>query len=136
VSFPKITLPFRNSRRIFRITSRHYLKHQDEFGCWHQVIDKPGSYREFSATAMIAWAIKRGLDRGWLDKETHQKPLDRAWIAVKQRIGPKGVIVDICTGTGKQKSLRDYYDRPAIWGVDARGGAMALMLATEMMNAN
>jgi unsaturated rhamnogalacturonyl hydrolase len=84
---------------------------------------------------MIAWAMKRGLDRGWLDKKECQPALDRAWIAAKHRIGPGGKVVDICTGTGKQKSLRDYYDRPAIWGVDARGGAMALMLATEMMES-
>jgi unsaturated rhamnogalacturonyl hydrolase len=134
--FPEDHAAFPELKKDFQNHIAALLKHQDDFGCWHQVIDKPGSYREFSATAMIAWAIKRGLDRGWLDKETHQKPLDRAWIAVKQRIGPKGVIVDICTGTGKQKSLRDYYDRPAIWGVDARGGAMALMLATEMTDAN
>lgn len=34
--------------------------------------------------------------------------------------------------TGKQKSLREYYDRPAILGADDRGGAMALLFATEM----
>lgn len=134
--FPEDHAAFPELKKDFQNHIAALLKHQDAFGCWHQVIDKPGSYREFSATAMIAWALKRGMDRGWLDKESHQKPLDRAWIAVKQRIGPKGVIVDICTGTGKQKTLRDYYDRPAIWGVDARGGAMALMLATEMMNAD
>lgn len=134
--FPEDHAAFPELKKDFQNHIAALLKHQDEFGCWHQVIDKPGSYREFSATCMIAWAIKRGLDRGWLDKETHQGALDRAWIAAKQRIGPKGVVVDICTGTGKQKSLRDYYDRPAIWGVDARGGAMALMLATEMMQAN
>lgn len=134
--FPEDHPDFPELKKDFQNHIAALLKHQDEFGCWHQVIDKPGSYREFSATCMIAWAIKRGLDRGWLDQKTHQQALDRAWIAAKQRIGPKGVVVDICTGTGKQKSLRDYYDRPAIWGVDARGGAMALMLATEMMQAN
>ena len=41
-------------------------------------------------------------------------------------------MVDVCTGTGKMKSLRDYYDRTAILGRDERGGAMALMLATEL----
>lgn len=125
-AFPELKADFQNHIRAL-------LKHQDDFGCWHQVIDKPGSYREFSATCMIGWALKRGIDRGWLDKDLHQPALDRAWVAAKQRIHDKGVVVDICTGTGKQKSLRDYYDRPAIWGVDARGGAMALMFATEMM---
>ena len=41
-------------------------------------------------------------------------------------------LVDVCTGTGKQKNLRAYYDRMAILGKDARGGAMALLVSTEM----
>jgi hypothetical protein len=40
--------------------------------------------------------------------------------------------VDVCTGTGKQKSLRDYFDRGAILGPDPRGGAMAFLVATEL----
>jgi len=132
--FPEDHADFPELKEDFQNHIAALLKHQDAFGCWHQVIDKSGSYREFSATCMIGWALKRGLDRGWLDKATHQPALDRAWVAAKQRIGPRGVVVDICTGTGKQKSLRDYYDRPAIWGVDARGGALALMFSTEMLN--
>lgn len=134
--FPEDHPAFPELKADFQKHIAALLKHQDEFGCWHQVIDKPGSYREFSATCMIGWALKRGIDRGWLDKEHHQPALQRAWIAAKQRIHDKGVVVDICTGTGKQKSLREYYDRPAIWGVDARGGAMALMFATEMLEKN
>jgi hypothetical protein len=42
--------------------------------------------------------------------------------------------VDVCTGTGKQKSLRDYYDRGAILGPDPRGGGMAWLIASEMAN--
>jgi len=38
-------------------------------------------------------------------------------------------------GTGKQKTLRDYFDRPAINGRDDRGGAMGLLFATERMAA-
>jgi hypothetical protein len=41
-------------------------------------------------------------------------------------------LVDVCTGTGKMKSLREYLDRPAILGRDGRGGAMALLVATEI----
>jgi unsaturated rhamnogalacturonyl hydrolase len=100
---------------------------------WHQVIDAPGSYREFSATAMILVAMRRGVRAGWLDKAQYELPISKAWEAVKLRIAPQGVIIDICTGTGKQKSLQDYLDRPAILGFDPRGGAMALLAATEMM---
>jgi unsaturated rhamnogalacturonyl hydrolase len=59
--------------------------------------------------------------------------VQKAWKAIKLRIGPDGKLVDVCAGTGKQKSLQDYYERPAILGVDPRGGAMALLFSTAMM---
>ena len=59
--------------------------------------------------------------------------LQKAWEAVKARIGNDGdTLVDVCTGTGKQASVEDYYRREAILGHDDRGGAMALLLAGEM----
>ena len=111
---------------------RALLEHQDPSGMWHQVIDKPESYAEFTATAMIAYAMTRGVRQGRLDPKTFAKPIEKAWYALRTRIAADGSLVDVCTGTGKQKSLRDYYDRPAILGRDDRGGAMALMIATEM----
>jgi hypothetical protein len=41
-------------------------------------------------------------------------------------------MVDVCTGTGKHASLRDYYQRDAILGRDARGGGMGLRAATRV----
>ncbi len=108
------------------------LKYQDAGGCWHQVIDKPWSYRELSSTCMITFAILRGLRNGWLDDATFRPVVDRAWYAIRARVAPSGELVDVCTGTGKQKNLRAYYDRTAILGKDPRGGAMAMLVATEM----
>jgi unsaturated rhamnogalacturonyl hydrolase len=47
-------------------------------------------------------------------------------------VAPDGALVDVCASTGKQRSRRDYLDRPAILGRDPRGGAMALLFAVEM----
>ena len=105
--------------------------HQDVTGMWHQVIDDPGSYREMTATCMISYAIVRGIRAGWLDETKYAPIAKRAWEAVKVRIGEDGTLFDVCTGTGKQKTLWDYRDRTAILGKDERGGAMALMFAVE-----
>ncbi|MBC8351995.1 MAG: glycoside hydrolase family 88 protein [Planctomycetes bacterium] len=107
-------------------------KHQDPTGCWHQVIDHPESYREFTSTCMITYAMIRGVSEGWLDAATYSPIINKAWYAIRTRIGSRGTLVDVCTGTGKQKSLRDYFDRTAILGRDDRGGAMALLVANEI----
>lgn len=107
--------------------------HQDpKTKCWHQVIDQPESYDEYSCTCMIGFAMARGIRLGWLSRDDYQPHVDRAWQAIESRTSPNGDLVNVCTGTGKQKTLRDYFDRPAINGKDDRGGAMGLMFATEL----
>lgn len=110
--------------------------HQDaKTGCWHQVIDHSESYDEYSCTCMIGFAMQRGITRGWLSKNDYQPCVERAWRAIKERTSPDGKLVNVCTGTGKQKTLQDYFNRPAINGRDDRGGAMGMMFATELMAA-
>ena len=108
------------------------LQHQDPTGTWHQVIDRPESYRELSCTCMITFAILRGLNQEWLEADECEPVVMKAWDGIKVRVGPDGVLFDVCTGTGKQQTLQDYFDREAILGRDERGGAMALMVSTEM----
>ncbi|MEK6239460.1 MAG: glycoside hydrolase family 88 protein [Planctomycetales bacterium] len=111
-------------------------KHQDPVGSWRQVIDKQGSYRELTSTCMIGFAAARGVSRGWLDRERFEPVVNNAWKAVRTRIAEDASLVDVCAGTGKQRSLRAYYDRGAILGPDARGGAMALTFSVEMIRWN
>jgi unsaturated rhamnogalacturonyl hydrolase len=110
-------------------------KFQDESGMWRQVIDKPGVYREFSATAMIGVAMLRAVRNGWVDARSYQPRINAAWRAILARTR-NGLVVDVCEGTGKQKSLQDYLNRAAILGRDSRGGAMALLFATEMAGSS
>jgi rhamnogalacturonyl hydrolase YesR len=84
---------------------------------------------------MIGWAMQRGIRRGWLDKAEFQPSVDHAWRAIKERTSADGLLVNVCTGTGKQKTLQDYFDRPAINGRDDRGGAMGLLFAVELLAA-
>ena len=117
----------------FQSHLRALLHHQDDLGAWHQVIDRPESYPEYTATAMIGVALTRGLREGWIKGSAFEVARDGAWSAIKRRTAGDGVLLDVCASTGKQKSLREYYDRPAIFARDARGGAMGLLFATELL---
>jgi len=112
------------------------LKHQDPNGMWHQVIDVANSKPEFTATCMISFAMQRGVSRGWLMNETYQPAVDRAWQAVCERVRPEGQLLGVCESTGTQATLDAYLMRKLNDGVDQRGGAMALLFATELMSAS
>jgi unsaturated rhamnogalacturonyl hydrolase len=135
LTYAALTPDFEGTEEILEHLEKHLvalIKHQDPSGMFHQVIDRPESYREFTSTCMITFSILRGLRSGYLDRETYESIADRAWDAIKMRIAMDGQgLVDVCTGTGKQKDLRAYYERKAILGRDDRGGAMALMVSTE-----
>ena len=107
--------------------------HQDSTGMWHQVIDHPESYHELTATCMITFAMLRGMREGWLDRVTFEPIVRKAWPAISARIGDDGSLEGVCEGTGKQTSLQAYFDRKAISGFDDRGGAMSLLVTTELM---
>jgi unsaturated rhamnogalacturonyl hydrolase len=105
---------------------------QSEDGLWREVIDHPGAYEEFSATAMIATSMLRGIRNGWIDSRTYQPRVDKAWHAILQRAGANGILFNVCESTNKQNSLEDYLHRAAILDRDPRGGGMAMIFATEM----
>ena len=73
---------------------------------WRNVIDRPGAYPEYSATAMIATAMLRGIRNGWLDARVYQPLVDRAWQAILLRTGADGRLVDVCESTGTRGMLR------------------------------
>jgi unsaturated rhamnogalacturonyl hydrolase len=106
---------------------------QDENGMWRNVIDRPGAYPEYSATAMIAAAMLRGIRNGWLDRATYEPLVQNAWRAILARTGADGRLVDVCESTGTRGLTDDgYLRRAAILGRDERGGGMAMFLATEL----
>jgi rhamnogalacturonyl hydrolase YesR len=108
------------------------LPYQDSEGMWHEVIDYPGSFAEITSTAMIGTAIKRGLDKGWLEPDRFQPVLDRSWQAVLGRTDFTDGFVNACQSTGKMESLDGYLDRVAIFGRDDRAGGMVMLFASEM----
>lgn len=130
--FPKDHPAYQRVMDAYHHLMAALAQYQDDDGMWHEVIDEPGSYPETSATAMIAFAMQRGVRRGWLGMN-YQSRVERAWKALLPRISPEGVFIDVCESTNKQKTLDDYLNRAASFGRDARGGGMALLLAAEIL---
>jgi unsaturated rhamnogalacturonyl hydrolase len=124
-SYERILLAFRQHMAALS-------RFQDEDGMWHEVIDERASYPETSATAMIAFSMLRGIRNGWLDRASYQPRVDQAWRGVLARIASDGALLDVCESTNKQKTLKDYLNRAALFEKDPRGGAMTLLFATEM----
>ena len=104
---------------------------QHHSGMLNQVLDIPGSYLEFIATCMMGYAMARGIRLGFLPDE-FGSVVERAWQGVAERVDDVGNVVDACASTGVQENVREYLDRPAIFGYDDRSGGMALWFAVEM----
>lgn len=119
--------------RLVALFRRHVAaitRYQDTTGLWHQLLDRPDSYLETSASAMFVYAMAKGVERGYLDAG-YAAVARRGWRGVLTRIRPDGQIEGVCTGTGVSDDLADYYRRPTplndVHGVGAvllAGGAM------------
>jgi unsaturated rhamnogalacturonyl hydrolase len=105
--------------------------HQTPEGLWRNVVDYPGAYPEISATAMIGFAMQRGVRREWLPARTYRPKIDAAWRAVLARTGANGSFLDACESTTKMKSVEEYLQRAALFGPDPRTGGMVMLFATE-----
>ena len=121
--------------RRYRAHMAALLPWQNRDGLWRNVVDHPGAYAEFSATAMIGLAMRRGLYHGWLDDAAaYSRAVEAAWRAVNARTGSDGTVIDVCESTARIESLQGYLQREAILGPDARGGAMAMWFAAELID--
>ena len=116
---------------MFRRLMESLRRLQHPSGQLHQVLDIPGSYLEFTATCMMGFSMARGIRMGFLSDDFRES-LNLAWQGVSERVDDVGNVVDGCASTGVQNNVREYLDRPAIFGFDDRSGGMALWFAVEM----
>ena len=131
--FPKEHPEYPHLLASYRAHMAALARFQDENGMWRNVIDRPGAYPEYSATAMIATAMLRGIRNGWIERKRYEPLVQKAWKAILTRTGAEGRLVDVCESTGTRGLTdEDYLRRTAILGRDDRGGGMAMFFATEL----
>ena len=110
-----------------------YSRYQDQSGLWHQLLDKPDSYLETSATAMFTYAIARAVNQGWIDKN-YINIARQGWKGLLTKITPDGQMADVCIGTGIEDDIKFYYSRPTQLN-DSHGLGAFLLVACEMLRA-
>ena len=133
---PRTHPGFAHALESYRKLMAALLPLQNRDGLWRNVVDRPGAYPEFSATAMIGFAMQRGLENAWIAGPAYRQAVDHAWLAVNSRTSSSGSFIDVCESTARMTSLEQYLQRAAILGNDPRGGAMAMLFATELMNSD
>ncbi|AQR75579.1 family 88 glycosyl hydrolase [Sphingomonas sp. LM7] len=97
---------------LLRAHAAGLARRQSGTGLWHQLLDRPDSYLETSATAMYAFALARAVNRGWLDRRVYSPVAVLAWNAVTTKVNAAGEVEDVCVGTGMGFEPAFYYYRP------------------------
>lgn len=108
------------------------LKYQGEDGMWRQLMDKPESWAETSATGMFTFAFVTGVKKGWLDKETYGPAARKAWIGLTKYVDKDANVTEVCEGTNKGFTVQYYMDRKRRIG-DLHGQAATLWSAMALL---
>ena len=102
-------------------------------GLWHQLLDRPDSYLETSATAIYAYCIARAVNKGWIDAKAYAPMCLLAWNAVTTKVNAKGQVEGTCVGTGMAFDPAFYYYRP-VNVFAAHGYGPVLLAGAEVIN--
>jgi rhamnogalacturonyl hydrolase YesR len=98
---------------ILRAHVRSVAKLQSGSGLWHQMLDKPDSYLETSASAIFVYSIARAINRGWISPVSYGSVAQAGWIGVTTRVNARGQVEGTCVGTTLASDHVYYYNRPA-----------------------
>ncbi len=117
-------------------TLRNHIKGlaalQGKDGFWHQLLDRPDSYEETSATAIFTYCIAHAINEGWIDAVTYGPVAHLGWEALSTKINDKGEVEDVCVGTGMGFDPAFYYYRPVSVKA-AHGYGPTLLAGAEMV---
>jgi rhamnogalacturonyl hydrolase YesR len=117
----------------FKAQVKGLASYQSDKGLWHQLLDRNDSYLETSATAIYAYCIARGINKGWIDAKTYGPMCLLAWNAITTKVNDKGQVEGTCVGTGMAFDPMFYYYRPTnVYA--AHGYGPVLLGGAEIIN--
>lgn len=129
-------------RKLLREYTATLIRWQDSSGAWWQVADLPGregNYLESTATALIGYAMMKGVNRGILGEDAKAAAL-KAWNALNRdflKENPDGTVsLTRCCSVAGLSADRDgsfeYYLREKIVDNDPKGVGPYMLLTTEL----
>lgn len=108
-------------------------RYQHRSGLWHQLLDRPDSFLETSASAMFAFGIARAVNEGWIDRG-YLAVAEKAWQGIAGRVTPEGRVEGVCEGTGLRNDIGYYLQRTTPLN-DRLGLGAVLLAGVEMIRA-
>jgi unsaturated rhamnogalacturonyl hydrolase len=117
---------------LYRAHVRGLAATQGTDGFWHQLLDRPNTYPETSASAIFVYAIARGINRGWIGALAHGSMVMIGWNAVATKVNDKGQVEGTCVGTDMGFEPTFYAYRPTSVFA-AHGYGPVLLAGAEMI---
>ncbi len=107
--------------------ARGMLDTQRENGAWWAVVQSPESGTESSTEAFMAVGFRRGVEHGWLDRDTYFNAATAAWQATLADTTSDGVLGDVSAAVWSSTHDSHYHHVPK--GFVVPWGQGPLMLA-------
>jgi unsaturated rhamnogalacturonyl hydrolase len=117
--------------RILNQQAKGVASVQSGTGLWHQMLDRHDSYLETSCSAMFAYSMAKGVNRGWLSASLYGPVAVAGWNGVTTKISPEGNVDGTCIGTNYANDYIYYYNRPAM--DDQHGYGPVLLCGAEII---
>lgn len=95
---------------LYRSMVRSLAGLQNGTGFWHNMLDKPDTFLETSATAMFTFAIAKGINEGWINP-VYGPVAITGWNAINSRILDSGAVDGTVEGTTFAHDNTYYYHR-------------------------
>jgi rhamnogalacturonyl hydrolase YesR len=102
---------------------------QDASGLWHTVLTRSESYLETSASALIGYTLKRGVQESWLDREAYAAVAEAATLGVWGQVLADGTVTDVSGPTWPMLTWEEYDARPHD-ALQLYGQGVALLLGS------
>ncbi|HNY03240.1 MAG TPA: glycoside hydrolase family 88 protein, partial [Bacteroidales bacterium] len=131
---------------LFQRMSAGVAARQDvSSGLWYQVVDKAataGNWLETSGSGMFVYALKKGMDNGWLSTAAYQTVCQNGWTGMQNQIATytdgKPQITSFCPATGVLNNTAAYLaltpvSCPAASGTQHPHGYCGILMAASAM---